>query len=126
MNKFIVDLVNFFQKSTNLRLDLRLDLRLELLREMVDSSGPDSNNPNPDFLDFFSGKQDLEYPTSLGNGPTKNRSGFQRITSRKKKGQTTMKRQHLRTRADDTICVAQTGSVNGGMCRSSVKGKMSS
>ena len=37
-----------------------------------------------------------------------------------------MKRQHLRTRADDTICVAQTGSVNGGMCRSSVKGKMSS
>ena len=43
MNKFIVDLVNFFQKSTNLRLDLRLDLRLELLREMVDSSGPDSN-----------------------------------------------------------------------------------
>ena len=70
--------------------------------------------------------QDLEYPTSLGNGPTKNRSGFQRITSRKKKGQTTMKRQHLRTRADDTICVAQTGSVNGGMCRSSVKGKMSS
>ena len=46
MNKFIVDLVNFFQKSTNLRLDLRLDLRLELLREMVDSSGPDSNNRN--------------------------------------------------------------------------------
>ena len=42
MNKFIVDLVNFFQKMLDLRLGLRLDLRLEV-KKMLDSSGPDSN-----------------------------------------------------------------------------------
>ena len=48
MNKFIVDLVNFLKKMLDLRLGLRLDLRLEV-KKMLDSSGPDSNNPNFDF-----------------------------------------------------------------------------
>ena len=46
MNKFIVDLVNFLKKMLDLRLGFRLDLRLEV-KKMLDSSGPDSNNPNP-------------------------------------------------------------------------------
>ena len=39
----VVRVGELFSKKLDLRLGLRLDLRLELLREMVDSSGPDSN-----------------------------------------------------------------------------------